>query len=330
MLTRRRLIATAAAGCRTGWAQGLPRRARAQTVGKTAHWLVGFPPGGSSDLSARLLVERMKGYAPTMVVDNRPGAGGRLALELAKAGPTDGSLVVLTPMSMMVIYPHTHKMLGYKPLTDFIPVTTVTEFPFVISVGPLVAEEVTTLKDFVAWCRANPKLALYSTSGTGSTLHLTGVMLARAAKFEFGHVPYNGAPAAQQDVLGGRVAANIGVLGSALPQIQAGRLRALATSGVQRSEFLPNVPTFKEAGFADVVAAEWQGVFVPAKTPQPIVDNLNAAIREALKSEEVKAGLTKLAFEIRTNTPAEFAELMKSDTARWAEIVKAAGLTPED
>src|SRR5262249_46633222 len=153
--------------------------------------------------------------------------------------------------------------LGYRPLEDFVPVTTVSEFPFVISVGPLVPTDVKTLDQFIAWCRANPALALYSTSGAGSTLHLTGISLARAAKFEFGHVPYNGASAAQQDVLGGRVAANIGVLGSVLPQVQAGNLRALATSGTTRSPLMPEVPTFSELGLPEVVAVEWQGLFVP-------------------------------------------------------------------
>jgi tripartite-type tricarboxylate transporter receptor subunit TctC len=295
-------------------------RAQAQTIARTARIAIGFPPGGSSDLAARLLAEHMKGYAPAIIVENKPGAGGAVVLEFAKSGPADGSLIVLSPMSMLVIY----------PLTDFIPVTTVCEFPFVISVGPLVPAAIKTLAEFIAWCRANPKLALYSTSGAGSTLHLTGVALARAAQFEFGHVPYNGAAAAQQDVLGGRIAANIGVLGSALPQIQSGQLRALATSGATRSPFLPDVPTFTEAGYSDVVAVEWQGLFVPAQTPAPVVDALYRSAREALQSSEVRAGLNKLSFEIRSATPAEFAALVKHDTERWSAIVKASGFVPED
>ncbi len=326
MLTRRDFAVRSAAFL----AGTLVRPAYAQSTGKTARILVGFPPGGSSDLSARLLAERMKGYAPAVIVENKAGAGGRLALEFAKNGPADGSLIVLSPMSMLVIYPHTHKALGYKPLEDFVAVTTISEFPFVITVGPLVPAEIKTLADFIAWCRTNPNLALYSTSGTGSTLHLIGVSLARAADFRFDHVPYNGAPAAQQDVLGGRLAANIGVLGSVLPQIQAGNLRALATSGAVRSAFLPTVPTFNEIGYQDVVATEWQGLFVPAKTPAPIVDALYRSTREALQSNEVRAGLNQLSFDIKSTTPTEFAALMKSDTERWRAIVKASGFTPDN
>ena len=321
MLTRRRFVVTSTALAPAA----LVRAAAAQSTGKTARILVGFPPGGSSDLAARLLADRLKGYAPTVIVENKAGAGGRLALEYARTAPADGSLIVLTPMSMVVIYPHIHKTLGYKPLEDFIPVTTVSEFPLVISVGPLVPATVKTMGEFVDWCRANPALSMYSTSGTGSTLHLIGVALARAAKFEFNHVPYNGAPAAQQDVLGGRLAANVGVLGSVLPQVQAGMLRALATSGAARSPFLPDVPTFTEAGFPEVTATEWQGLFVPARTPAETVGALYRSVREALAIPEVKAGFNKLSFEMKATTPEEFAAIMQRDTERWREIVKASG-----
>jgi tripartite-type tricarboxylate transporter receptor subunit TctC len=308
----------------------LLRETRAQTINKTARILVGFPPGGSTDLAARLLAEHMTGYAPSVIVENKPGAGGALVLEVAKSGPADGSLIVLSPMSMLAIYPFTRKTLGYKPLSDFIPITTVCELSYVISIGPLVPESVKTLADFIAWCRANPNLALFSTSGAGSTLHLTGVALSRAARFEFGHVPYNGAAAAQQDVIGGRVAANIGVLASALPQIKTGQLRALATSGLARSPFLPNVPTFAEAGYPEVTAVEWQGLFVPVGTPEAIVEALYRATRDALQSNEVRDGLNKLSFEIKSTTPFELAALLKRDTARWSAIVKASGFAPED
>jgi tripartite-type tricarboxylate transporter receptor subunit TctC len=312
-------------------AAGAPvRGARAQTVAGIARIVVGFPPGGSTDIAARLLAEHMTGYAASIIVENKPGAGGALALEFVKSGPADGSLIMLTPMSMLAIYPFTRKTLGYKPLTDFIAVTTVCELSYVISVGPLVPATVTTLADFIAWCRANPSQALFSTSGAGSTLHLTGVALSRAAKFEFGHVPYNGAAAAQQDVIGGRIAANIGVLGSALPQIKAGQLRALATSGPARSPFLPDVPTFTEAGYPEVTAVEWQGLFVPAGTPAPVVDALNRAAREALQSGAVRDGLGKLAFETRSTTPFELAALLKHDTERWSAIVNASGFVPEE
>lgn len=216
MLTRRRFIAATAAA---GVSVARPRRAQSQAAGKLTRMIVGFPPGGSSDVVARLIIDQMKGYASTIIVDNRPGAGGRIALEVAKASAADGSVVVLSPASMIVLYPHLYKPLGYDPVQDFIAVTTVCAFPFVLSVGPMVPREVKTLADFIGWCKANPKLASYGTSGAGSMLHFAGMMLARAANFEFTHVPYKGASPALQDLLSGQVASTVGVLGIALPHI---------------------------------------------------------------------------------------------------------------
>jgi tripartite-type tricarboxylate transporter receptor subunit TctC len=312
MITRRRFIAASAAGVAS-----IPRRAQSQVVGKLTRVIVGFAPGGSSDVVARLMVDQMKGYASTIVIDNRPGAGGRIALEIAKAGAADGSVMVLSPASMIVLYPHLYKPLGYDPEQDFIAVSTVCAFPFVVSIGPMVPREVRTLDDFIRWCKANPKLASYGTSGAGSMLHFAGMMLARAANFEFTHVPYKGATPALQDLLGGQVAATVGVLGIALPHIQSGNLRALATSGTARTTFLPDVPTLKEAGYPGLEITEWQGIFVPAKTPPAIVDGLNRSVRAALETNEVKAGLSKLSFEIGGTSPAEFARLVKADIARW-------------
>jgi tripartite-type tricarboxylate transporter receptor subunit TctC len=309
MVTRRRFIAASIGGVASA---AFPGQAQSEVVGKLTRLIVGFAPGGSSDVVARLIVDRMKGYASTIIVDNRPGAGGR------------------SPASMMVLYPHLYKPLGYDPEQDFIAVSTVCAFPFVVSVGPMVPREVTTLDDFIQWCKKNPKLASYGTSGAGSMLHFAGMMLARAANFEFTHVPYKGASPALQDLLGGQVASTVGVLGIALPHIQSGNLRALATSGTTRTAFLPEVPTLKEAGYPGLEITEWQGIFLPARTPPEIVDGLNRAIRMALETNEVTAGLNKLSFEIGGTSPAEFAQLVKADIARWAPIVKESGFTPEN
>ena len=177
MLTRRQFVATTAAGGAWIAAQ---RRAQSQVVGKLTRMIVGFAPGGSSDVTARLLVDQMRGYASTIIIDNRPGAGGRIAVEAVKAGAPDGSVMLLSPASMIVLYPHLYKPLGYDPVEDFVAVTTVCAFPFVLSVGPLVPREVRTLADFIQWCKANPKFASYGTSGAGSMLHFAGMMLARA------------------------------------------------------------------------------------------------------------------------------------------------------
>jgi len=327
MLSRRRFVAAAAGA---GASIAAPRRAHSQVVGKLTRMIVGFAPGGSSDVTARLLVEQMRGYASTIIIDNRPGAGGRIAVEVAKAGTPDGSVLLLSPASMIVLYPHLYKPLGYDPVQDLVAITTVCAFPFVLSVGPLVPREVRTLADFIQWCKANPKLASYGTSGAGSMLHFAGMMLARAANFDFTHVPYKGASPALQDLLGGQVASTVGVLGIALPHIQAGNLRALAMTGATRSSFLPDVPTLTEAGFPGLEITEWQGLFVPAKTPPPVVHALNRSVRDALDTAEVKAGLIKLSFEAGGTSPEQFADIVRADIARWEPIVKASAFTPEN
>ena len=327
MLTRRRFVAGAAGGAAL---LATARRARSQVVGKPARILVGFPPGGSADVAARLIVGEMKGYAPSVIVDNRPGAGGRVAVEAVKAGPADGSVMLLSPASMMVLHPHTYKSLGYDPVADFIAVSTVCAFPFVLGVGPLVPREVGTLAEFIAWCRANPQRASYGTAGAGTTLHFAGVMLARAANFEFTHVPYRGGAPALQDLVGGQIAASVGVLGTVLPQIKAGNVRALAITSATRSSFLPDVPTLAEAGYPGLTVTEWQGIFLPAGTPAPIVEALNHAVRAALATDAVKTGLARASFEPGGTSVAELAQLVQADLARWGTIVRDSGFTPEN
>src|SRR5262249_51474397 len=240
--------------------------------------IVGFPPGGPVDIVARLLVNEMKDYASPIIVENRPGAGGRLALDTLKASATDGSVFLLTPASMITIYPHVYKSLGYNPAQDFSPVTPVCAFSYVLAIGPAVPASVRMLTDFVAWCRANPQAATYGSPSAGSVPHFTGVMLARAADIPLLHVPYNGTAPAMQYLLGGQIAANVTVLPAALPQVQSGKIRALATTGAQRSPWLADVPTLKEAGFPALESVEWFGILVPARTPAEIVDRLNHAV----------------------------------------------------
>jgi tripartite-type tricarboxylate transporter receptor subunit TctC len=329
MITKRQLL-RASAGSLATMIPTTWRSARAQSLRSNPRLIVGFPPGGPVDIVGRLLIGEMKDYAATIIVENRPGAGGRLALETLKASPADGSVFLLTPASMIVIYPHVYKTLGYSPARDFIAVTPVCAFQYVLAIGPKVPSSVTTLAGFIAWCRGNPHEATYGSPSAGSVPHFTGVMLARAAGVELLHVPYNGTAPAMQDLLGGQIAANITVLPAALPQVQAGRIRALATTGSQRSPWLAQVPTFKEAGYPAVESDEWFGIFLPARTPADIVDKLNHVVRKALKADDVKAGLTKLSFEIAGSTPGEFSALIKASTERWEPIVHASGFRPED
>jgi tripartite-type tricarboxylate transporter receptor subunit TctC len=299
-------------------------------VNRTARIMVGFPAGSSPDFVARLLAEYVKDYAPSIIVDNRPGAGGRVPLEALKGGERDGSLMVLTPGDQLALFPHVYAKLGYDALKDFAPVSTVCLVQFLLLVGPLVAPEVKTVADFVAWCRANPKLATYGSPGEGTRPHFMGASLARSAGVEMIHVPYKGGPPVVQDLLAGQIAASVSVVSNALPHVQAGRLRALATTAPQRTPVLPAVPTAREAGYPALEGVEWFGLFVPARTPPEIVAGLNAAVRKALNMDALKMSLAKQSFEPTGCTPAELAEMIKSDVERWAATVKESGFKPMD
>jgi tripartite-type tricarboxylate transporter receptor subunit TctC len=326
MITKRRFVSLACAG---GLAAIFPDAIHAAAAQTVSRMLVGFGAGGAIDVIARMLVEGMRDYSPSFIVDNRPGAGGRLALGALKNSPADGTVMILAPASNLAVFPHVYKTLGYDAFKDFAPVTTICSFPFLITVGPMVPAEVRTLADLVKWCAANPKQATYGTAAAGSMLHFTGVTLAKAGRFEFVHLPYGG-PGGIQDLIGGRIAATIYPVGTALPHVQSGAIRALATTGPQRSPLLPDVPTVREAGYPALEAIEWFGVLVPASTPAETVNRLNGAIRAVVNTGAFKAALAKLSVDPAGETPKEFAQLIKSDFDRWGPIVQAAGFTPED
>jgi tripartite-type tricarboxylate transporter receptor subunit TctC len=327
MMTRRHLLTVSAAGI-TLSATGLVPYGFAQLGGKTARMLVGYPAGGNADFVARLLANEMKGYSSAVIVENRSGGGGRIALDGLRTSPADGSTMILTPGSMITLYPHIFKALKYDALRDFIPATNICSFPYLLTIGPMVPGKVKTLADFIAWCRTDPSKATYGTGGVGTPLHFTGMMLASAAGFEFIHVPYQGAAPAIGNLLGNQIAATILPIDVTLPLIQAGNVRALVTTGPQRNKLLSDVPTVKEAGYPALEVIDWLGVFVPAKTPAATVDNLNNTIGEVLKKEEIKATFKKVAYEVAGDSATDFARLVKSDFERWGSVVQASGFTP--
>jgi tripartite-type tricarboxylate transporter receptor subunit TctC len=325
MITRRDVL-TASAGIAISAAYRAPR-AHAQPLARTVHILTGFSPG-LQDALARLVAGQMSEYAETIVVENRPGAAGRIAVEAVKNAHADGSVILFAPLGFMMLFPHVYKTLRYQP-RDFTPVSTVALAPAFLTVGPKVPSEVTTLAEFVVWCRANPKLATYGTPGAGTMLHFLGTMLGRSAGFDLLHVPYQG-NGAIQDVVKGVIAAAVMPIGSSLGLIQSGDLRALATTGPRRSTFVPAVPTVREAGYPSLEDLTWFAFFVPAKTPASIVDKLNAAIQAALRTDEVRAGMAKLAVEPDAIAMGDFARLIASESERWKAIVQATGFVPTD
>jgi tripartite-type tricarboxylate transporter receptor subunit TctC len=328
MMTRRDILtAWAWAIAVAGSAASLTPRVHAEPFTKAVHILTGFTPG-LQDALARLVAGQMNDYAKTIVVENRPGAAGRIAAETVKAADADGSTILFAPLGFMMLFPHVYKSLRYEP-RDFTPVSTVASSPTLLTVGPKVPGTVTTLAEFVAWCRANPKFATYGTAGAGTTLHFIGATLGRIAGFDFLHVPYQG-NGAIQDLLKGEIASAIMPVGSSLGLIRSGDLRALVTTGPRHCPFVPAVPTMREVGYPSLEDLTWYAFFVPAKTPAPIVQKLNMAIQAALLTEEVKSGMAKLAVEPDSIAMDDFARLIASESERWKDIVQATGFVPTD
>jgi tripartite-type tricarboxylate transporter receptor subunit TctC len=286
--------------------------------------LVGFPAGGESDVVARLLVDRMKiSLAAPVIVENKPGAGGILAAELLKNALPDGRTLMISPIAVTVFAPLTHAKLRYEPTKDFAPVSLAANFQMALAVGP--GSPAKTLHEYIAWARANPANATYGVPIAGGPTHFFGVMLARATGVDLTVVPYKGSAPFVSDLVGGQVPAGITALSQLLKHHEAGKLRILAASGSQRSPVAPDVPTFKELGFAAIEGTGWQAFHTRAGTPREAIDRLSAAIASAIKSPEISARLIALGLEPVGSTPDELASRIAEDTARWAPIVKASG-----
>ena len=330
MLTRRQLLTSSAFAVGGGLVAG-PLAALAQPALNTARIVVGFPAGGSTDVLGRLLADRLRGkYASTMIVENKAGAGGRLGVEAVKLAEPDGSAILLTPGSMMWIYPHVYKKLRYDPVHDFTPVAPVGTVSFGLSVGAAVPASVKSVTDYLKWAKADPKNASYGSPAAGATPHFMGVMLGRAGGVELNHVAYKGGAPALQDVMGGQIPASINVLSEIIPLMQTGKLRVLATSGSKRSTFLPDVPTFVESGYKDVVAQEVFGVFLNAKVPATHVNRLNGLVVDITKTKDFRDAIAQLSYEPASDTPAGFTKTMATELERWKPIVQSSGFSAEE
>ncbi|MGZ5132400.1 MAG: Bug family tripartite tricarboxylate transporter substrate binding protein [Caldimonas sp.] len=293
-------------------------------VDKPVRVLVGFAPGGSADIAARLLADRMKDeLKQPVVVENRPGAGGRIVAEAVRNAPADGSVLMLTPIVVTVLAPMVFSKLPYDPVTDFAPVAHVANFQFALSVNA--SHPAKNMKELVAWYKANPAKANFGSPAPGSLPHFFGVMIAKGAGIELVHVPYNGGGPLMNGVMGDQVGAGIDTLVDQIELHRTGKIRLLASSGSTRSPLLPEVPTFAESGLPGVEGTSWFAVYAPAKTPEPTIRQLNAAINKALAVPELRERFAKLGLEPTGGTPADLTKRMAEDTARWAPVVKASG-----
>lgn len=308
-----------------GFAASLTLAAAAQAqVDKPVRLLVGFPPGGSADIAARLLTERIGAeLKQPVVVDNKPGAGGRIAAELLKNAAPDGTTLLLTPIVVPVLAPLVFSRLAYNPTTDFAPVGQVANFQFAISVNA--AHPAKNVQDLVAWYKANPALANYGTPGAGSLPHFFGVMLASGAGVDLVHVPFNGGGPLMNALVGNQVSAAIDTMVDQIELMRSGKIRMLATSGATRSPLLPDVPTIVESGFKGVEGTSWFAIYAPAKTQPATIQQLNAALNKALAAPELRERFIKLGLEPTGGSPAEVAAIMQRDTERWAPVIKASG-----
>ncbi|TFZ02655.1 twin-arginine translocation pathway signal protein [Ramlibacter henchirensis] len=324
-VSRRHLLCAAAA-----LAAAAPFHSLAQAR-KLATITTGFATGGSLDVTARVLADHLRGkYAESVIVENKAGASGRLAVEHVKSGAGDGSNLLVSPSGMMVLFPHIYRSLRYDPLNDFTPVTPLAKFPFVFAISPLVPSNVRTLSDFIAWCKANPKQASFGSPGAGTSAHFSGIMLGRRANMEFAHAAYRGMAPLVQDLLGGQIASGVLTPADALPLMSSGKLRLLATTGTTRSRFTPDVPTYTEAGFPEIVIEESYSLYAPAAVSQDTVVQLAALAHEMLARPETQARLAQMGLEAAPQQPAQFKAALKALHDRWGGIVKTSGFTPQD
>jgi tripartite-type tricarboxylate transporter receptor subunit TctC len=292
--------------------------------------VVGFPAGGIVDVIARELGEAMKPHlgGRAIVVEAKPGAGGRIGVATVKSAAPDGNTLLLTPSSIMTLYPHVFSKLAYDAQKDFAPVSTVCMSANALAVGTHVP--VKTLSEFIAWCKANPKEATYASPGAGSGPHFLGAQIASAAGVEMLHVPYKGAPDILNDLYGGRVSSFVTALSNAVQPHLGGKMRVLVTTSPKRHAVLPDVQTAAEAGFPQLTGLEWFGLFAPAGTNAERVSALSAAVSRALASDRIKEAFGKLIMEPSASSSADFAKTIKADTDKWRAIAKRLNYQPVD
>lgn len=291
--------------------------------------LFGFPPGGVGDLVTRGVGMKMTpGYTKTAIVDSKPGAAGRLIMETVKTAPADGSVVLVTPSSVVSMYPHVYTKLSYDPFMEITPVSSICEFVHALAVGPGVPESVKSLPDLIAWFKANPDKASVANPGEGSLPHFLTMLLSKAIGLKIEAIAYAGGPPGVKDTMGGQVPAMIANEAQFINLYREGKLRLLATSGAQRSQFSPNVPTFAEQGIRNIQISEWIGMFAPAKTPPAVTARISAAVRAALAQPDLVESFGKYAIRPMPSTPDELGKRLKADYDFWGPTIKSTGFTP--
>jgi tripartite-type tricarboxylate transporter receptor subunit TctC len=295
------------------WAQG-------NWPNKPVSLIIPYPPGGTSDIVGRQLAKRLQEeLGQPIVVENRAGAATAIGASFVARAPKDGYTLLLSAGTTFTINPHLNDKLQYK-LEDFEPVALVSTVPFAFVVKKDFPAK--TLKEFAAYAKANPGKINNATNGQGSMVHLLGEMIATGLDVKMTQIHYKGAAPAMTDLIGGNVDSNVEALTNAVPNVNAGQYRALAVLSAERQLLMPNVPTFRELGYPDVVGETWYGVFAPAGTPQPVVNRLSTALNKITGSPEFAENMRKLGNEAKSGTPAELLKTTQEQSKVWSGLIK--------
>lgn len=289
--------------------------------------VVGFTAGGPGDMLARLAADQLKkSLGSQVIVDNRPGAAGRIAIGAVKASEPDGATMLNCPASLLTLLPHAFRSGEFQPLKDLSPIGAMSELDFALVASAQLG--VKSVKEYVELCRSKPSAAAYGTAGAGTPQHMLGARLAKEADITLTHIPYRGGGPALQDVIGGTLPACIGSLSDLMFSARKdGRVRILATAGNKRSTFLPDVPTLQESGFASVVATDWTGLLVTSRTPGATIARLSQSVLEMVKDPEFKAALARFYMEPLALDHVGYAERLQREYVAWGPVVRSTGFT---
>ncbi len=288
--------------------------------------LVGFPPGGSADVMGRLVADALRQDFSSIVVENKPGAGGRIALAAVKAAKPDGQTVIVLPSGPMVLFPHVYKKLEYDAVKDFTPISLIGHFQFSVVSGP--ATQVKSVQEMISKSRTDPGTASYGTPGLGTLPHFMGVMLEQAAGISLNHVPFQGGGPANNALVGGHIGYKFDVVSETAELHRSGKVRIIAVTGGKRDTQVPEVPTLKESG-VPMEATAWFAMYGPANLPADTLKRLESAMVRAIQQPQVRERLIQLGYDPVGSTSAELAAAQRADLARWEKPIKATGVTLE-
>lgn len=302
--------------------------ASAQTTKPPLKILVGFPPGGSADVIARQIASRIGANldGQSVVVENKPGAAGRIAIDALKNSPADGNTVIVMPSGPVVLFPHVYKKLGYDPVKDLTPISQLASFQFCIVSGP--KTNVKNIAEMRALAKTDPSSTSFGSSGNGTVPHFLGIMMGDAAGIPMNHIPYQGGAPAMNALIGGHVGYTMDVVTEALEQHRSGKARIIAVAGAKRAPQIPEVPTLREQGVA-LDASAWFAMYGSSTMTKDAAQRLSRAVATAVRDAEFAARLSALGLEPIGSTPEQLAAVQAADLAKWEKPVKASGFTAD-